>query len=320
MTQRKEKNMIYCRVSNLDAMTSVQKFKYLKGRKPTNLLELAGLYFSYYNTSGRIIEKTYASKEDAWKDFLSDLGKHRVISFIFAGKIISDQEVQRWIESAKKKTSSEKNFRNYKECKGYSQNAEGKALYLTDKWTDRVKQAGRTNAVEPARIKWAKAEAERHKIKLAIERMKKHTLRSLPLTPQKWNDPDYFVEVGGRVIVLQRREIIKLWKRKHQYPSLKNIVRTAYLLREDWDRLDDETLSRNFKEDEPWHKYNIGKIAEKEYVYEARGNWIKRVVLELLPQVEPAFSALDKHCLESECIVAAIKRKRREPCFACFEL
>lgn len=255
-----------------DVLTEIEIYKkYHDGKKPTSLLELA---------QWCAVEE-YKTREEAWKILFKQCSYPRAISPVFCqpGWLCNRNRIIP--ENEKREICCASGIRNYKEYKGYSRNAEGKALYLLDKWTNRTKQSERSNAIEPKRIKQAKIEAEKFKINTVIEKMRKYTLTSLPDKPQSLEDPDYLIEIDNRAIVL-RTEEVKVWDPEYHFPMLKNIIRTAYLLREDWYKLDDETLLKNFNEDENINNYNIEKISEKKITYTIHKNWIKRIVLELL--------------------------------------
>lgn len=125
------------------------------------------------------------------------------------------------------------------------------------------------DALLPEHISRRKYAAEQ----FAKLQMYAYDMQSLPITPQTWNDPDYALLIGGRLIRLHRSDSAS-WSGKYKagrWPDSKSIARYAYLIREDAAHLTPHTLLTT-----------DGSIEEKKITYEARGNWLLRVVVELL--------------------------------------
>lgn len=100
-----------------------------------------------------------------------------------------------------------------------------------------------------------------------------YSLQSFPGTPQSWDSPDYLLSIGGRIIRFHRSDSAS-WSGKYKagrWPDSKSITRYAYLLRADASHLTPHTLLTT-----------DGRIEEKQITYEARGNWLTKVVVELL--------------------------------------
>jgi len=144
--------------------------------------------------------------------------------------------------------------------------AAAKAKYIREQWLERIERTGdalchahgyqlRTETpgeLLPYHIKYRAEMLER------IDKSLKHTysLSTLPRAPQDWDDPDYYLCVSGRTIVLHR-----------------SVTRTAYIMREGWDDLSTAGLLRNT---------DFDKVCERKINYKARGNWIQNIIIELL--------------------------------------
>lgn len=117
----------------------------------------------------------------------------------------------------------------------------------------------------------------------AIEKSLKHTysLSTLPRSPQDWNDEDYYLCIAGRTIIIHRSGSASWDNPRSKWPSSTSITRKAYLLPSDWDDLSKDSLLRTG--DREVGKYNILiGIAERTINYEARGNWLLKIITELL--------------------------------------
>ncbi len=109
------------------------------------------------------------------------------------------------------------------------------------------------------------------------------TLRTLPRAPQDWSDPDYYFQVGGRVIVLRRTDSAE-WVGKSHWPKTTTITRTAILLTPDWDDLSDEvvtSLTGYVDRGDSVERYIRGRT-DRDIDYKARGNWLLKIIIELL--------------------------------------
>lgn len=120
-------------------------------------------------------------------------------------------------------------------------------------------------------------------IKYITERV--YTLNTLPKMPQDWNDPNYFIFFAGRIIQLHRSDSASWDNPKSHWPSSSTITRTATLLRTGWTDLSDSTLLA-LTEQHMSYGYelstHIRNYTERKINYEARGNWLLRIIVDLL--------------------------------------
>jgi len=124
-----------------------------------------------------------------------------------------------------------------------------------------------------------------------------YSLSTLPREPQEWNDPDYYLCIAGRTIILHRADSAS-WDNSasSHWPSSKSISRTAYLLREGWDDLSKDGLLANAQA----AQHGLAGLSERKISYEARGNWLPKIIIDLLGitpqrQRELAHIQLDPH-------------------------
>lgn len=121
----------------------------------------------------------------------------------------------------------------------------------------------------------------------AIEYIIEHgyTLDTLPRAPQDWNDPAYYLCIAGRIIKLHRNDNATWDNKKSHWPSSSTITRTATLLSTGWDDLSKTAL---LELGNPYMSYGyeistfVQNNTERKINYEARGNWILKIITDLL--------------------------------------
>lgn len=173
-----------------------------------------------------------------------------------------------------------------------------KAKYIREQWLERIERNGdalchaqgyklRTEVpgeLLPGHIKY------RNEMIARIDKSLRHTysLSTIPREPQDWNDPNYYLCIAGRTIILHRSDSASWDNPKSKWPSSTSVTRTAYLMREGWDDLSKPGLLRNARySDSLLGMWNNGEgLPERRINYEARGNWLPKVVIALL-QIAP---------------------------------
>ena len=180
-----------------------------------------------------------------------------------------------------------------------------KARYLRDTWLIRIRKNGealchahgyqlRTEVVGELQL-----DHILHKKAMLglIAEASKHTysLSVIPREPQDWNDSNYYLHIAGRTIILHRSDSAS-WDKGSHWPSSTSISRTAYLLRAGWDALDKQALLQSSVITERGdhygsdinrvHNRGLRGLVERNISYEARGNWLLKIVADLL-QITP---------------------------------
>lgn len=185
--------------------------------------------------------------------------------------------------------------------KYHKYDATDKARYLRDTWVARIIENGdalchahgyqlRTEVAGELQLDhiWHKEAM----IKLIAE-AGEHTysLSTLPREPQDWNDSDYYLNIAGRTIILHRSDSAS-WDKGSHWPSSTSISRFAHLLREGWDDLSKPALLRSsviIESDDHYgsdidrvYCHGLRGLAERSISYEARGNWLLKIIADLL--------------------------------------
>lgn len=168
----------------------------------------------------------------------------------------------------------------------YERGAGEKASYLAKTWRDKIAKNGDIlchthgylmrheipGELQVSHIKYREA------LLGAIGKVRRYDISSLPRTPQDWCSPQYILHIGGRDILLSRTDSASWDNPQSHYPSSSSITRTASLLPMGWDDVSDTaliSLNRTYFS-------SLKNLAEKSINYEARGNWVRKIIIELL--------------------------------------
>ena len=181
-----------------------------------------------------------------------------------------------------------------------------KARYLRDTWVKRVVNNGdalchahgyQLRTESPGELQLSHVQHQAAMVKLIAEAGKHTYSRStLPREPQDWNDGAYYLRIAGRTIILYRSDSAS-WDKGSHWTSSTSISRSAYLLREGWDDLNKPALlqssvmvernSNDYGSDiNRVYGHGLRGLAERSISYEARGNWMLKIISDLL-QIAP---------------------------------
>ena len=177
---------------------------------------------------------------------------------------------------------------------GWASPIRSRADYVRDKWLAKIERTGAALCHAHGYLLRTEIEGEllphhiayRDKMIELIAKSLKNTysFSALPQSPQDWNDPDYYLCIAGRTIILRRTDSASWDNSGSRWPSSTSVTRAAYLMREGWDDLNKDGLLRNAKYiDNILCIWSNGEgLPERKINYEARGNWSLKIISELL--------------------------------------